>query len=255
MGLFGNKKTEETISEKSEEYVLKEELETEVENLQKEFREKQEENNKITQKIQTVKEEYDTTVSNLMLVKKELNQKKMELDVIQREHKIILERIKNSEQIKDSKFIDEFNKTEKNLSKIKEEMGVLTKEQKGIKEEIVKEQSNLHYIKKQQIESEKELDEANSRLYNANEELERKDHFQDTNILTSKEKEFIQGNETNQKSSVGIIEAASAVVGSLKSKLNMTQKELETVQLLLEKEREEHEKIKLELEKLKALSK
>jgi chromosome segregation ATPase len=255
MGLFGNKKTEETISEKSEEYVLKEELETEVENLQKEFREKQEENNKITQKIQTVKEEYDTTVSNLMLVKKELNQKKMELDVIQREHKIILERIKNSEQIKDSKFIDEFNKTEKNLSKIKEEMGVLTKEQKGIKEEIVKEQSNLHYIKKQQIESEKELDEANSRLYNANEELERKEHFQDTNILTSKEKEFIQGNETNQKSSAGIIEAASAVVGSLKSKLNMTQKELETVQLLLEKEREEHEKIKLELEKLKALSK
>ena len=255
MGLFGNKKTEETISEKSEEYMLKEELETEVENLQKEFREKQEENNKITQKIQTVKEEYDTTVSNLMLVKKELNQKKMELDVIQREHKIILERIKNSEQIKDSKFIDEFNKTEKNLSKIKEEMGVLTKEQKGIKEEIVKEQSNLHYIKKQQIESEKELDEANSRLYNANEELERKDHFQDTNILTSKEKEFIQGNETNQKSSAGIIEAASAIVGSLKSKLNMTQKELETVQLLLEKEREEHEKIKLELEKLKASSK
>ncbi len=255
MGLFGNKKTEETISEKSEEYMLKEELETEVENLQKEFREKQEENNKITQKIQTVKEEYDTTVSNLMLVKKELNQKKMELDVIQREHKVILERIKNSEQIKDSKFIDEFNKTEKNLSKIKEEMGVLTKEQKGIKEEIVKEQSNLHYIKKQQIESEKELDEVNSRLYNANEELERKDHFQDTNILTSKEKEFIQGNETNQKSSAGIIEAASAVVGSLKSKLNMTQKELETVQLLLEKEREEHEKIKLELEKLKALSK
>ena len=255
MGLFGNKKTEETISEKSEEYVLKEELETEVENLQKEFREKQEENNNIMQKIQTVKEEYDTTVSNLMLVKKELNQKKMELDVIQREHKVILERIKNSEQIKNPEFIDEFNKTEKNLSKIKEELDVLTQEQKKIKEEIVKEQSNLHGIKKQQIESEKELDEANSRLYNANEELERKDHFQDTNILTSKEKEFIQGNETNQKSSAGIIEAASAVVGSLKSKLNMTQKELETVQLLLEKEREEHEKIKLELEKLKALSK
>jgi chromosome segregation ATPase len=255
MGLFGNKKTEETISKKNAEYVLKEELEIEVENLQKEFREKQEENNNIMQKIQTVKEEYDSTVSNLMVVKKELNQKKMELEVIQREHKIILERIKNSEQIKDSKFIDEFNKTEKNLSKIKKELDILTKEQKEIKEGIVKEQSNLHGIKKQQIESEKELDEANSRLYNANEELERKDHFQDTNILTSKEKEFIQGNETSQKSSAGIIEAASAIVGSLKSKLNMTQKELETVQLLLEKEREEHEKNKLELEKLKKLSK
>jgi len=255
MGLFGNKKTEETISKKNAEYVLKEELEIEVENLQKEFREKQEENNNIMQKIQTVKEEYDSTVSNLMAVKKELNQKKMELDVIQREHKIILERIKNSEQIKDSKFIDEFNKTEKNLLKIKKEIDILAKEQKEIKEGIVKEQSNLHGIKKQQIESEKELDEANSRLYNANEELERKDHFQDTNILTSKEKEFIQGNETSQKSSAGIIEAASAIVGSLKSKLNMTQKELETVQLLLEKEREEHEKNKLELEKLKKLSK
>ena len=45
------------------------------------------------------------------------------------------------------------------------------------------------------------------------------------------------------------------VVGSLKSKLNMTQKELEALQLLLEKEREEHEKTKKELEKLKASTK
>ena len=252
MGFFGKKKTEETISEKSEEYVLKKELETEVENLQSEFRAKQEENNNITQKIKTVKEEYDTTVSNLMLVKKELNQKKMELDVIQREHKEVLKRIRDSAQIKDSKFIDEFNKTEENLLKIRQELEKLTKEQKNIKDEITKEQSDLHSIKKQQIESEKELDEANSRLYNANEELEKKDHFQDTNVLTSTEKKFIQGNETNQKSTAGIIEAASVVVGSLKSKLNMTQKELETVQLLLEKEREEHEKDKQELEKLKA---
>jgi chromosome segregation ATPase len=255
MGFFGNKKTEEKISEKSEEYVLKEELRTEVENLQKEFQIKQEENDNIMQKIQTVKEEYDTTVSKLMGVKKEFNQKKMELDVIQREHKVILERIKNSEQIKDSKFIDEFNKTEKNLSMIKEELAELTKEQKKVKDEIVKEQSNLHGIKKQQIESEKELDKANSRLYNANEELEKKENFQDTSIFTPKEKEFIEGSKINQKSSAGIIEAASAVVGSLKSKLNMAQKELEALQLLLEKEREEHEKVKLELERLKALSK
>ncbi len=43
MGLFG--KREEVISDKSEEYVLKEELETEVENIQKEFRTKQDELN------------------------------------------------------------------------------------------------------------------------------------------------------------------------------------------------------------------
>ncbi len=89
MGLFGKKKVEETIPEKSEEHEQKEELKTEVENIQNEFRTKQEELNGITQKIQTVKEEYSTIVSNLMLVKKELNQNKMESDVIQREYKEI----------------------------------------------------------------------------------------------------------------------------------------------------------------------
>jgi len=88
-------------------------------------------------------------------------------------------------------------------------------------------------------------------LYNAKEELEKKDHFEDTSILTPSEKEFIEGENNDTKSSAGIIEAASAVVGSLKSKLNTTLKELETVQSLLEKEKEDHEKTKKDLEKLK----
>ena len=237
MGLFGKKKAEETISEKSEQYILNEEL------------------NDITQKIQTVKEEYDTAVSNLMLVKKELNQKKMESDVIQREYIGIRDKIKNAEQIKDSKSVSEFNKTKGNLSKTKQELNAATNEYDKIKKQIAQEQSALHSIKKQQIEYEKELDEARSRLYNAKEELEKKDHFQDTSVLTPKEKEFIQSESSNQKSSAGVIEAASIVVGSLKSKLNMAQKELEALQLLLENEREEHEKTKKELEKLKASTK
>ena len=89
------------------------------------------------------------------------------------------------------------------------------------------------------------------RLYNAKQELDKKDTFEDTSILTPTEKEFIGVNSENQKSSEGIIEAASAVVGSLKSKLNTTQKELDAVQTILEKEREEHENTKKELEKLK----
>lgn len=255
MGLFGKKKVEEEkISQNSEEYVLKEQLESEVENLQKEFREKQEEITNVTQKIQTVKEEYSTTVSNLMLVKKELNQKRMELDVIQREYKETLEKVKNSQKIKDSKSTNEFNKTEENLTKIKEELEKITKKHEELKEEVSREQASLSSIRRQQVEAQKELDEANSRLYNAKEELNKKDQFEDTSVLTPKEKEFIQGEGTNQKSSAGIIEAASAVVGSLKSKLNMTQKELETIQGLLEKEREEHEVTKQELEKLKKSS-
>lgn len=184
-----------------------------------------------------------------MSVKKELNQKRMELDISIREYKETKEKTKNSEQIKDSKSITEFNKTEDDLSKMKQELEEMTKEYDEIKEKITSEQLALAQIRKQQIDAEKELDEANSRLYNAKEELDKKDQFQDTSILTPKEKEFIQG---NNKSSAGVIEAASAVVGSLKSKLNMTQKELEAIQSLLEKEREEHEETKKELKKLKS---
>lgn len=255
MGLFGKKNVEETISKESEEYVLKEELEIEVKNIQDEFKTKQEELDGITEKIQNVKEEYNGIVSNLMSVKKELNYKNMELDIVQLEYKKINEKIKNSEQIKDSKSLKEFNETKENLSKIKEKLDKITEEYSQIKKQVSEEQSILHNTKKQQIEYQKELDEARSRLYNAKEELAKKDHFQDTDILTPKEKKFIQGESTNQKSSAGIIEAASAVVGSLKSKLNMAQKELEAIQLLLEKERKEHEETKQKLEKLKASTK
>ena len=253
MGLFGKKKEEEKVSEKSEEFVLKKELEIEVENLQKEFRTKQEDLNNITEKIKTVKEEYDSTVSSLMLVKKEFNQKKMELDIAQREYRELNEKIKNSKKIMDSQKIEQFKKTSEDLVKKTQELDEFTKKYDEIKEQITQEQSTLHNIKKQQIEVEKELEEANSRLYNAKDELGKKDQLQDASILTPSEKKFIEGESNNQKSSAGIIEAASAVVGSLKSKLNMTQKELETIQSLLEKEREEHEKTKQELKTLKKM--
>ena len=255
MGLFSKKNVEKTISDKSEESELKEGLETEVEKIQNEFRAKQEELDEIKHRILTVKEEYNHTVNKLILVKKELNQKKMELDMTQLEYKKIRDKIKNSEQIKDSKSISGFNKTEENFTKIKQKLEEITEEYGHIKKQVSEGQSTIHNIKKQQIEYEKELDEARIRLYNAKEELAKKDHIQDTSVLTPKEKEFIQGEGSNQKSSARVIEAASVVVGSLKSKLNMAQKELEALQLLLEKEREEHEKTKKELKKLKASKK
>ena len=250
MGFFGKKK--EVKIEKNEESVLKEELETEVESLQNEFRTKQEEMTKITEKINSVKEEYDITVSNLMSIKKEFNQKKMELDIVQREYRETREKIKNAQQIKDTKSIDEFNKTEKDFKKIKEELDKMIKEHKEVKGQIVKGQSTLHGIRKQQIEVGKELDEASSRLYNAKQELDKKDKFQDTSILTPKEKKDMKVDNANEKSNAGIIEAASVVVGSLKSKLNIAQKELEQIQGLLEEEREAHKKTRQELMKIKS---
>ena len=250
MGFFSKKKEEE--DKKDEESILKVELETEVEQLQKEFRIKQEEITKITEKIETVKSEYDTTVSNLMSIKKEFNQKKMELDVVQREYRETREKIKNSQQIKDTKSINEFNKTEKEFKKIKEELDKMTKEHEKIKNEITKGQTSLHGIRKQQVEVGKELDEANSRLYNAKEELNKKDKFQDTSILTPKEKKDMKVESQTSKNSAGVIEAASIVVGSLKSKLTTAQKELEQIQGLLEEEREAHKKTRQELMKIKS---
>ena len=250
MGFFSKKK--EIKENNEDESILKEELETEVEKIQTEFRTKQEEVVKVSEKIQTVKEEYDTTVSNLMLVKKEFNQKKMELDIVQREYREIREKIKNAQQIKDTKSINEFNKTEKEFKKIKDELDQMIKEQKEIKDGITKGQTTLHGLRKQQIEVGKELDEANSRLYNAKQELDKKDQFQDTSILTSEEKKEIKNNSSTEKANAGVIEAASVVVGSLKSKLNMTQKELEQIQGLLEEEREAHKKTRQELMKIKS---
>jgi len=250
LGFFSKKKEEE--DKKDEESILKVELETEVEQLQKEFRIKQEEITKITEKIETVKSEYDTTVSNLMSIKKEFNQKKMELDVVQREYRETREKIKNSQQIKDTKSINEFNKTEKEFKKIKEELDKMTKEHEKIKNEITNWQTSLHGIRKQQVEVGKELDEANSRLYNAKEELNKKEKFQDTSVLTPKEKKDMKVESQTSKNSAGVIEAASIVVGSLKSKLTTAQKELEQIQGLLEEEREAHKKTRQELMKIKS---
>jgi hypothetical protein len=53
----------------------------------------------------------------------------------------------------------------------------MIKEHKEVKGQIVKGQSTLHGIRKQQIEVGKELDEASSRLYNAKQELDEKKIF------------------------------------------------------------------------------
>ena len=249
MGLFGKKKeqADERISEKSEEVVLKEALETEVENLQKEFRAKQEEIENITEKLHRVKEEYDIATSNLMAIKKESNQKKMELDTIYLEYKNVKSKISNADEKlnKNKKSYDELDKVESNLTKMRHDLEKITKEYDEIKGKTVQEQSILHMIQTQQSQAQKELEEITSRLYNAK-------NMQDNNEtrdFTFKEKEL---DETKDKRETkGIIEAASVVVGSLKSKLSMAEKELEAVQILLEKECNEHIQTRNELEKLK----
>ncbi len=255
MGFFGKKKDDGTRGHAEESYEgapLKDELQTKIEDLESEFGEKKAEYEQLEERVRTVKEEYDAAVSNLMAVKKELHHRKLEADVAQREHKSILEKIKELDRNKDEKREVEFIKTELELSKIKKELESLTEEHQKVKEDLTQRHSDLRMVRKQQIDVEKELEEANSRLYNAKTELDKKDEFQDPSILTPKEKEFIQGEKRNDQSIAGVIEAASAVVGSLKSKLNTAQKELDTVQNLLEKEREAHAETRNKLDNLKS---
>ncbi len=94
----------------------------------------------------------------------------------------------------------------------------MIKEHKEVKGQIVKGQSTLHGIRKQQIEVGKELDEASSRLYNAKQELDEKENFQDTSILTPKEKKDMKVDNANEKSNAGIIEAAKCSCGIIKIK-------------------------------------
>ncbi len=270
MGFFGKRKkdthakekgvkkgggaTEEKEGEEQQQYAQKEEMLASLEKLEFEVKEQNAEKDRLLERVRIVKEEYDATISNLMTVKKELNQKKLELDVAQREHKSILEKIRGLDRIKDEEKEAEFVKTEGELEKIKSELEEMTKEYDGVKEELAKGKSDLHMTRKQQIDVEKELEEANSRLYNAKEELDKKDEFQDTSVLTPGEKEFIQGKTGKDSNSARVIEAASAVVGSLKSKLGTAQKELDTVQNLLEKERQAHAETRRELDSLKSSS-
>ncbi len=247
MGFFSRNRAREADTKKSSDHVP--ETESEMKSAQNELKARQELDN-ITEKIQIVKEEYSTVVDNLMSVKKEICQKKTELDVIKREYDVIVDKIKKAREVRDSKTVSEFNKTQGELLSVMQKLKDTRNEHDEIKKQITEEQSTLYGIRKQQIEYEKELDEASSRLYNAKEELAKKDRFQDTGILTLKEKEHMQRDASNQKSSAGVIEAASAVVGSLKSKLNMAQKEMEALQLLLEKERSAHKKTERELERL-----
>jgi chromosome segregation ATPase len=173
----------------------------------------------------------------------------LELDVVKREYKDTKQKIEGIDEQyqKNQKLISELEKTESNLKNAKENLEQLKNKDIEIKEKISEGQSILHEIKSQEIQTQKELEEITSRLYNAKQEF---GNSGNTGVFTDKEKDFIKDQISGKQDTKGIIEAASVVTASLKSKLNMAQKELETVQQLLEKERKEHIITKEKLKKI-----
>jgi len=250
MELFGRK--EKIIKnyndiKNSEEGILKKGLEDEIQELQKIYRIRQEEIKGNETKLHSVKEEYDSTVSSLMELKKESNQKILELDVVKREYQDVRKKIEETvEKVQKNKtIINEIKKNETHLKNIKQELEKLSKKENEITGKISEGQAILHEIKLQ--ENQNKLKETIDTLDNKNHDSGSLDK---TFIFSDKEKEFIKDQIGPDQYARGVMEAASVVTASLKSKLNMAQKELETIHRLLEKERKEHMVTKETLEKL-----
>ena len=266
-----------------------------------------------------------------MLVKKELNQKKDELEIAHKEYKETRERNKREEIEKSLKLNERFYKTEEECAKIKEELDGITdryneavkknqevtenynKIAKGyediirknekvakeynrtikkhdkvvkehdnnkkiyneIKEQIKQETKRLANIKQQQQEQEQQQQaqintdqdktDSESQITQQNEEINpeesskvgktKEDKEESKSDKSSDDKTVTKKSEKDavldsQNSSAGIIKAAGIVVRSLKTKLSLAQKELETLQAVLKKEREAHARTKAKLKKL-----
>lgn len=226
----------------------------------------------ITQRIKKVKEEYGASVKSLMETKRELNQKRDEMSSA----KARLERLRaevDEKQKLRAKTEEETTEKKKELARVQTQVEEALLSHGELEKKISAEQHTLSVIKTQQAETERELEEINARLYNAREELSKQEQFPEPGALSSAERAFIQGGTepaAGQKTPgaapgqdapqprqgeesrryAGVVEAASVVVASLKSKLGMMQKELEAAQLMLEQERARHEATKRKLESL-----
>lgn len=261
----------ESVKIKSHDEILKEQYESELSFLQKEIQEKTENLESISKKLTSVKEEYDVAVSNLMLTKKEINQKKAEVDTIRKDHGELLEQIgaikgqleSVNTQYKEKKSkLEELEDADTTLAEVKKNIESSNEEYGSIRGKIEETQAILDQVKIKQREAEIELQNTNSTLKNAREELTRvqnQTQVQKTDGgMAKREIQFIEkelSGLSNKKESKNVIEAASAVVASMNDKLRAAQKELDVIKRVLEKERKEHQETKRELEELKKESK
>ncbi len=114
---------------------------------------------------------------------------------------------------------------------------------------------NDFMIKQEEVEE--QLQKTNSELKDARLELEniegKKHKIFEELIKKNNEKVPTSKKLSNQKNdSKRVVQAASAVIASMHTKLTKAEKELETMVKLLEEERKEHQKTKKELDGLKS---
>lgn len=227
----------------------KDRLGLEIEKLEGVLAAKKADVGRLEGRVKLVKEEYDATISSLMSVKRELNDRKLELGVVLREHKAKLEQLKGHDRLKGKAAHGEFLKTEDDLERARAELKEALDGIKEARAEAEGEREGLRRVRKERAEAGAELDEANARLYNARTELSKVAHHDGGSSLTPREQAALHGAGSKDG---GVIEAASALVGTLKSKLGAAQQELDAVQTMLAKERDAHARTKKRLEELES---
>jgi chromosome segregation ATPase len=246
MGLFRREKKEadeqptktEVVQVKSPEEIQKERIANELEYLQGELKSKTEHLDSISEKLGKAKEEYDGIVGTLMASKKEINENRAVYEQI-------LQKISSSEsqlnsiqrQIDEKKtLLDELKNAKASLDSTKAEC----LKYKAESEKLKSAHDSYEGVRKSQESARKEMEETRKEHESKKKEIE----------VAKKELKFIENqlaNATERSTPKNVVAAASSVVSSLNSKLLATQKEIETLKIALQREREEHQETKSKL--------
>lgn len=243
MGLFGKKRRKD---EENTDASKRDDLSYRLVEIEGQIATKKHELETLTLKLDQVKKEYDSAVSDLMSIKKEANEEKNHIVSLERQQKISKEKILDLEKKYEQERakLQDVAKTRMQLEQIRRDTEHSREEYNDIQQNISDARNKLNEISVRRIEVEDQYQEI----------LEKIDGVGAKVTETTGEKP-VRAAAKSQSHMAGepknVIEAASAVVASMKSKLSMAQKELDTVRGLLEKEREAHGRTRQELERLK----
>ena len=201
----------------------------------------------LSAKLDKVKKEYDTAVSDLMSVKRETNEERNHITSMERQQRVVKSKLEDLErrykQDMQSKSSD-VEKMQVQLRQGRNDVELCRREHEKIQEEIAAAQSKLTEVSMRRIKAEDQYQETLKKI-------------EETDGLPEAVREAPAGDtDTDGRGAAGgdtpknVIEAASAVVASMKAKLGMAEKELDAVKRLLSVERAEHEKTKRDLDDL-----
>ena len=226
------KKDDETISEKTTTKPSIQKIETKN-------------TDSISKKLQLVKEEYNEVVGNLMHAKREQKNMMEKIQKSNNEYEGLKNGIKSLQEDL-LKVNNEFREKNEKLGKVMEEYKKYSqviqeinnskKEVLELKAEIKKYNNELESVKAK-TDSFPEINKMRwEKKKLENEIIQKRKEFEDS----IKELKFVRSEIANagkNKESTNVVDAASAVVASMKQKLQNTQKELDLVKKALEQER------------------